>query len=155
MVELTIAEDVLGCYPALCRALDERERYIEALSRTRGNQGTYDGGERMSEQEALYDRKMRDPEYAELDAAVDAIGAGLMSLTTRQRVIVLLADFEGMSVRQAAAEMGLSLATAWRERKRALYLMKDVCFTLYPLVRRFRQAARQAIYSRAQAAECG
>lgn len=145
MVELSIAQDVLRAYPALCRALAERERYIEALSHTRGNQAKYEGGERMSEQEALFDRKMRDAEYCELSAAVDAIVTGLSGLSGRQKLLIVLADFEGNSIRQAASEMGLNAMTAWRERKRALYLLKDVCFSLYPLVARYRKRALQGM----------
>lgn len=138
-------EGVLRDFPRICVALSERERYIEAMSRSGGDGPRREGGEKLTGPEALCDMKNGDVEYCELTAVAESVGGALRELPGTLLQLVHMLYFEGAILADAAMEADMSERNAWRKRKQALEILRDSCLKVHMVVERWRdrEKARQ------------
>ena len=135
-------EGVLRDFPRICVALSERERYLEAMSRSEGDGPRREGGEKLTGPEALCDMKNGDVEYCELTAVTESVGGGLRDLPDTLLQLVRMLYFDGATLPDVAMEMDLSERNAWRKRKQALCLIRDACLKVHVIVERWRDRER-------------
>ena len=131
-----IVEGTLRAWPRLCRALNDREAYLEALCRNKAER-RFAGGERWPEQERVLLRKLNDRECRELMVATGRLWRASWELHEHDRVALWLVYLLGMDAKAAARQMGICERDIYRRLGRGRDGMADACLDAWRAVDRW------------------